>query len=70
MVGTFVGLKAAYWVVGSWEGEMGEDSFSNRGFNGLSGIPGSGNLLSGDREPSGDRDSLRMGLDVDILCAF
>ena len=67
MVGTGLGLKDAEGDAAG--GEIG-DWFSNRGLRGLRGMPGSGNLLSGDEVLSGDRESPRTGLDVDILCAF
>lgn len=76
-----VGLKAAYCclisdppgLLASGEatrgGGVGNWSF-DRGFNGLRGrAVGSGNWM-GDLVLSGDKDSLRIGFDVDILCAF
>lgn len=43
---------------------------SKRGFMGLRGIAGLGNFMSGEREPSGDNDSLRIGCDRDMRWAF
>lgn len=76
-----VGLKAAYCCLisdppgllasgdATRGGDAGKLSFA-RGFNGLRGVPmGSGNW-TGDRVLSGDRDSPRIGLDVDMRCAF
>lgn len=45
-------------------------SGSYRGLRGLKATGGSGNLESGERDPSGDMDSPRTGKEVDIRCAF
>jgi len=70
MVG-MVKLGRGLWTGGAGGAGRAVLVLSNRGFSGLRAIAGSGNLISGEREPSGDSDSPRVGCgDVDMRWAF